>query len=484
MVGSGPNGLVAAVTLARAGCQVTVIEAADQLGGGMRTEALTLPGFLHDVCSAVHPLAVASPAIQALNLEQYGLQWLHHEVVATNPLAGGSGATLYRDLNRTANELGVDQDAYLRLLERMLAAWPVLRERVLGPLLAPPSKGSLEDLQAVGQAGQTIPRWVLPAEFAAQYWFAAAPARALLASCAAHAFLPLHHLGTAGFGALLLVLAHCYGWPIARGGSQAIADALAAALSDAGGKIELGRRVHAIEELPNDAVVLLDLTAHNAAGLLSGTQTTQQHQATRRLAAVKPGSACWKIDYALDAPLPWTHLPSRKAGTVHLGGTLEEVAATQRDVAAGHLSRHPFTLVAQPTLADPTRAPAGKHVAWVYAHIPHGPESEGFSESESPTEAIERQLERFAPGFRSHVLARSVMDPSQLEAHNANYTSGDITGGKLSLMGLLRRPRLGANPYRLGRGVYMCSASTPPGPGTHGMAGYHAAQAALRAELA
>lgn len=484
MVGSGPNGLVAAVTLARAGCDVTVVEAANQPGGGLRTEALTEPGFHHDVCSAVHPLAVASPALNGLDLEQYGLEWLHHDVVATHPLDGGDGAVLYRDVGRTALALGTDQGAYLRLLERMVHDWPALRTIALGPLLAATPAVGLATARA---ALRTVPRWALRAETAAQYWFKTAPARALLAGCAAHAFLRLDRFGTAGFGALLLTLAHSHGWPIARGGSQSIATALIQALGDAGGRIELGRRVRCLDELCDKAVVLLDLTAHNAATLLCGsraTPTSNTGRIARRLSAIQPGGAVWKIDYALNAPLPWTHAPSRQAGTVHLGGTFEEVATAGQATQNGELPAHPFTLVAQPTLIDQTRAPDGKHVAWVYAQVPYGfADATGTHEPGTATAAIERQLERFAPGFGANVIASSVMGTREVAAHNANYVGGDITGGRLNVAGLLRRPRLGANPYRLGPRLYLCSASTPPGPGTHAMAGYHAAQAALRAEL-
>ena len=515
VVGSGPNGLVAAVTLARAGCQVTVLEAAEQPGGGLRTEALTLPGFSHDVCSAVHPLAIASPAMQALGLEKYGLRWLHHEVVATHPLDGGTGAVLYQDLALTAAGLGGDGGAYLRLIETMIESWPAVSRFALGPWLAQsaalstvlstthspalptvPSTALSTVPATMRSLLRLVPLWAQPAEMAAQYWFKSAPARALLAGCAAHAFQPLHRASTAGFGALLLLMAHQYGWPIAEKGSQSIADALLAALADAGGTIELDHHVSQLSELPHDAVIFLDLTAANATKLLAN-----KHAATRRLASVAPGGACWKIDYALDAPLPWTHAPSRSAGTVHLGGTLEEVAYAERAVSgntgnttggntgntggAAQLPQYPFTLVAQPTLVDPTRAPANKHVAWVYAHVPYRWASDHDSAADA-TEAIERQLERFAPGFRRHVLSRSVMNTSQLEAHNANYVGGDITGGQLNLAGLLKRQfpsRYLRSPYRLSPGLYLCSSSTPPGPGTHGMAGYHAAHAALGAEL-
>ncbi len=474
IVGSGPNGLVAAVTLAQAGCQVKIIEAAELPGGGLRTEELTQPGFSHDLCSAVHPLAVASPALQLLELEQYGLRWLHHEVIATHPLDGGTGAVLSRSLARTAQELECDEGAYLRLLELASKHWPAIKPAVLGPISALLRSRTKNLIQA---GLQLAPRWALPAEFAATHWFKSAPARALLAGCAAHAFLPLHMAGTAGFGTLLLLLAHLHGWPVAQAGSQSIASALLTALRDAGGSIELGRTVRRLSDLPSDSVVFLDLTVANATKLLAQDQPKQQ---ARTLTPVPSRVACWKIDYALSSPLPWEHAPSRKAGTIHLGGTLEELAYAQRTVSQGDLPLYPFTLVAQPTLIDPTRAPNDKHVAWVYAHVPYGYSSEAASE------AVERQVERFAPGFQNHVLASSAMGTQALEAHNANYVGGDITGGHLSLSGLLQRSCLNRNPlnpYRLTKGLYLCSASTPPGPGTHGMAGYHAAQAALRSEL-
>ncbi|HCB34014.1 MAG TPA: hypothetical protein DEP69_02235 [Acidimicrobiaceae bacterium] len=522
VVGSGPNGLVAAVMLARAGFDVTVLEAADRAGGGLRTESLTLPGFAHDVCSAVHPLAVVSPAMASLRLEQYGLRWLHHDVVATHPLDGGHGAVLCRDVRRTAAGLGTDAGPYLRLMDRFVRDWPTLRSGVLGPPSAwfeSPGNGALP-----AAVLRTAARWTLPADTAARWWFSGAQARALLAGCAAHSFLPLHRLGTAGFGALLLTLAHTSGWPVAQGGSRAIADALVDALADAGGRIELSRPVRDLAELAAPAagprpggprpVVVLNLTAANALRLLRGSASRVEagdgagdaapaERARRRLAALRPGGGVWKIDYALDAPLRWEHEPSRSAGTVHLGGTLEETAAAARALAAGVPAAEPFTLVAQPTLVDPSRAPAGKHVAWVYAHVPHGhgsgsgagpgsgagsgsgAEPGGTAGADSTagtaaTAAVERQIERFAPGFGRSVLARSVMGTAEMAAHNANCSGGDITGGRLDLAGLLHRARPLACPYRIGTDLYLCSASTPPGPGAHGMAGWHAARAVVR----
>ncbi|WP_420624068.1 phytoene desaturase family protein [Candidatus Poriferisodalis sp.] len=480
VVGSGPNGLVAATVLARAGKQVLLAESADRIGGGMRTEELTLPGFRHDVCSAVHPFAATSPAMEALELESFGVSWLHHDVVLSHPLAGGDGAAVFREVGRTAEGLGEDAAAYRRRIGALVHQWQHFADLALSP----PSRWPALLLQRAPAAAWSAIRFAMasawPAAVLARRWFATPAGRALVAGCAAHSYVPLGNPATAGFGTSLLALAHTVGWPVARTGSSAIADALASALLADGGRIETGFRVRNLSDLPAARAVLLDLTASNAAAVLGsagGQGRGEAGSAASRLRSVRPGGSAHKIDYALSAPLPWAHEPSRRSGTVHVGGTLSDIAAAEKAHGAGHLSGRPFLIVSQPTIVDASRAPPGCHIAWVYGHVPVGYEHDA-------TALVEAQLERFAPGFTECVLARSVRGPAELAADNANYTGGDITGGRLDARGLLLRSATRGHPYRLAPGLYLCSASTSPGPGTHGMAGWHAAHAALASELA
>ncbi len=466
VIGSGPNGLAAALTLARAGRSVILYEGQPTLGGGVSSAALTLPGFLHDRCSAIHPLGLASPVFRGFDLGRKGLEWIQPEIHLAHPLDDGSAAFLVRSLDETSKSLGADGAAYRKLVEPFLRQWEVLTEEILQPMLHLPRHPFL-----LARFGLLALR---SAAGLARHTFQSERGRALFAGLAAHSFLPLDSLASASIGLVLAVMAHAVGWPIPRGGSQKITDALAAHFRDAGGTIEVNRPVRDVAELERTRAVFLDLTAWPAARVGASRLPKSYVQ---RLERFPHGPAIFKIDYALDAPIPWTAEPCRRAGTVHLGGTLAEIASAERAVGQGEMPARPFVLLAQQSLFDPTRAPAGKHTAWAYCHIPRGCTADC-------SEILEKQIERFAPGFRERVLARHVSSPASIEAHNANLLGGDITGGANDLWHLLARPTLGAVPYRMpSPGMYLCSASTPPGGGVHGMCGFHAALAALRVEL-
>lgn len=466
MVGSGPNGLVAAVTLAHAGWQVTVIEAAARPGGGTRSEALTLPGFVHDVCSAVHPLGVASSALSSLPLGEHGLQWVEPEVQLAHPLDSGRAALLFRSVDTTAAALGPDATTYQNLLgpltrdaHKILPA--VLRERMI-----PRPSAALARFALTGCRGSS----------ALARRFSTAEARGLVAGLAAHSILPLTAPLTAGYGLALGMLAHTAGWPVARGGSQAIAAALVAELEANDGELVLETPVRSLADLdefgPRRAV-LLDVTPRQVVGMV-GDLLPERYR--RRLERFRYGPGVFKLDWALDGPIPWLAPQCGRAATVHVGGTYEEVAAAEADVASGKHPTRPFVLLAQPTVADPSRAPEGRHTAWAYCHVPNGSDVD-------MTEAVEAQLERFAPGFRERVLARRSMATSELAAYNENYVGGDINGGAADWWQLFARPVPSLVPWATPvRGLYLCSSSTPPGGGVHGMCGWNAARTVLRRE--
>ncbi|MDQ6727437.1 MAG: NAD(P)/FAD-dependent oxidoreductase [Actinomycetota bacterium] len=465
VVGSGPNGLAAAVTLARAGCSVVVLEAAATPGGGCRSEELTLPGFVHDVCSAIHPLGVSSPVFGDLPLADHGLEWVHPLTPAAHPLPDGRAALLERSIDATADGLGRDAAAWRRLVGPLAAHWDELTASVLGPMLrVPPHPLTL------ARFGM---RAAWPATLLARTVFDGEEARAMFAGLAAHAILDLASPLTSSFGLTFAAAGHAAGWPAVRGGSQRLTDALVSYLRSLGGEVVTGRRVGSLADLPPARVVLLDLTPRQVVALAGDRLDAR---ARRSLERFRYGPGSFKVDYALDGPVPWSAEGCRRAGSVHVGGTLDEVAAAERDVARGRHPERPFVLTAQPSCFDPSRAPVGKHTFWAYCHVPHG----------SPvdmTEAIEDQIERFAPGFRERVLARHTMSPADLERHNANNVGGDVAGGSHGGLQLVGRPRLAADPYALpvdGLAAFICSASTPPGAGVHGMSGWWAAQAALR----
>jgi phytoene dehydrogenase-like protein len=465
VVGSGPNGLAAAIVLAQAGRSVLVCEAADGIGGGTRTEQLTLAGFRHDVCSAIHPLALGSPFLRRLALREHGLEFAHPAIPLAHPLDDGSAATLHTSIDETAQRLGVDADAYRRLMRPLADGWEALVEDLLGP--ARPPRHPLR----VARFGVAAVR---SATGLARSRFTSPHARALLAGNAAHAMLPLTAPATAAFALMLQMLAHAVGWPAAVGGSQAIADAMASLLRALGGEIETGREVRSLRDVPSATAVLFDLSPRAILRIAGGELP---HRYQRSLARYRYGPGVFKLDYALDGPMPWTAEACRRAGVVHVGGTLEEIATAEAEVARGRHPPRPFVLIAQQSLFDATRAPAGAHTLWAYCHVPNG-------SSVDMTDAVEGQLERFAPGFRDLVRARSVAGPAEIQARNPNYVGGDINGGASDLRQLWTRPALRLVPYTTPNPrLFICSASTPPGGGVHGMCGWHAARAALRGVL-
>jgi phytoene dehydrogenase-like protein len=459
VVGSGPNGLVAAVTLAMHGRRVLLVEAADHVGGAMRTEELTLPGFRHDVGATVLPLALASRAFREIELE---VEWAHPPVPAAHPLDDADAALVYRDVDRTASGFGRDGRAWRALIGATARAGYPLVDTLMSPLGVP---------RAPFAAARYGISGVLPATALARAAFRTDAARAAFAGMSAHSMLSLRQPITAGYGMLLAALAHSVGWPVVRGGSQGLADALAARLLRLGGEIRTGMRVGDLAELPPSRSVLLDLTPRQVLEI-AGDRLPRRYR--RRLSRFRYGPGVFKIDWALDAPVPWRDPRVGEAGTVHLGGTLDEVAAGERAVANGEHPARPFVLCVQPTVADPSRAPLGKHVLWAYCHVPNG-------SSVDMTAAIEGQLERFAPGFAERVLARHVMPPKALEAFDANLVGGDIGAGAADLRQFIARPVLSRHPWATPvPGLFLCSSSTPPGAGVHGMGGWQAARLAMK----
>ena len=462
VIGSGPNGLTAAIVLAKAGLRTTVLETAATIGGGTRSAELTLPGFTHDICSAVHPMAVSSPAFAKLPLAEHGLEWIHPPLPLAHPLDDGTAAVLSRSLEETCAQLGADGAAYRNMVRDFAAQWSDLMAEFLQPVLHFPKKPLL-----MARFG-----WLClwPAASTARRVFGGEKARALFAGCAAHSVLPLEAFGSAAFGWVLAISAHAAGWPIARGGSEQIANALASYFETLGGNIVTNQRVRSLDEIDRSALILCDVTPQQ---FIAMAGNRLPHGFRRQLEEYRYGPGVFKVDWALSAPIPWKAAECRQAGTIHVGGTLDEIARSERAAWEGRIEDRPFVLVAQPSLFDPSRAPAGQHTAWAYCHVPSG-------SSADMTERIENQIERFAPGFRDCVLARHVFQPGDLEQHNPNLIGGDITAGANSFMQLVFRPtrQLYRTPLD---GVYLCSASTPPGGGVHGMCGYHAARVALRA---
>lgn len=462
IVGSGPNGLTAAAVLARAGWSVRVIEAADEIGGGCRTGALTLPGLVHDVCAAVHPMAQLSPAFRELDLAKHGVEWINGPLALAHPLRDGETALLYNSLEETARGLDYDGPAWRGALE------PLLNDRLLDSLLRPQWLDLADAPQLKLRFGLSALR---SAASYAHAKFRSARARALFAGCAAHSTLPLSEWGTASFGLVLALAAHRVGWPIARGGSVRIVEALAKILRAHGGVVETGRWVTSLRQLPTSRVVLFDVNPTQVAEI-AGDELPRGY--VWRLRNFPHGPGVCKVDWALAGPIPWRDAACAAAGTVHVGGTLDEIARSERAVAQGRVAEAPFVLAGQPSAWDPSRAPAGKHTAWAYCHAPNGC-------AVDLTERIEAQVERFAPGFRDVILARHTMTAPAIEAHNAAMVGGDIGGGANDLCNFLFRPVARWNPYATPNPrVFLCSSSTPPGGGVHGMCGYLAAQTVLR----
>jgi phytoene dehydrogenase-like protein len=465
VVGSGPNGLAAAVTLARAGCSVLVMEAEETLGGGTRSAELTLPGYINDVCAAIHPLGIASPFFADLPLDQHGLAWAHADAPAAHPLPDGTAAVLERSLDSTVAGLGADGRAWRRLIGPLVDGWDDLSDTVLGPMLRVPRHPLMLARFGVLAA--------LPASFLARRAFSGRRAQGLFAGLAAHAILDLRRPLTSSFGLTFAASAHAVGWPAARGGSQRIAEALVSYLRTLGGEVVTGVKVTALSDLPAHRSVLFDLTPRQVVAI-AGDRLAPD--AAQRLARFRYGPGAFKLDYALDAPVPWMAEGCRRSAVVHVGGTLAEVVAAERAVSRGRHAERPYVLCTQPSLFDPTRAPAGRHTFWAYCHVPHG-------STQDMTKAVEDQIERFAPGFRERILARHTMGPAALERHNANYVGGDVASGSHGGLQLVARPVLSPDPYTLpvaGELAFLCSASTPPGAGVHGMCGWWAARAALR----
>jgi phytoene dehydrogenase-like protein len=462
VVGAGPNGLAAAIVLAQAGLSVRVIEAADSVGGGARSAELTLPGFVHDVCSAIHPLGAASPFFRTLPLQRHGLEWIEPPAALAHPFDDGTAGLLERSPEARATTLGGDDDRWRELFAPLVRAAEPLLDDVLAPLHVPAHPLTL---------GRFGARALLPATALARLSFRGEQARALFAGLAAHSMLPLGRPPSAAFGLMLGLLGHDGGWPFPRGGSQQIADALASHLRTLGGEIETGHRVGSLAELDAARAVLLDVTPR---GLLRLAGDRLPSRYRRGLERYRYGPGVFKLDWALDGPIPWRAEGCARAATVHLGGSLAEIAASEAAPWRGRIAERPYVLLAQPSLFDPTRAPAGRHTAWAYCHVPN-------ASTADQTERIERQVERFAPGFRERIAARSRLAPADLERHNENNVGGDINGGAATLSQLFTRPVARLSPYTTPLpGVFVCSASTPPGGGVHGMCGYHAAQAALR----
>jgi phytoene dehydrogenase-like protein len=462
VVGSGPNGLVAAVAMATAGRKVLLLEAADRVGGALRSEEFTLPGFRHDVGATVLPLALASRAFRALRPEHDGVAWAHPPLPAAHPLDGAAAVLVHRDVERTAAGLGRDGSAWRAIVGATALAGEPLVDTLLSPLGLPRAP-----LAAVryGVAG------VLPATWLARAGFRTAAARAVFAGMAAHSVLDLGQPITAGYGMLLAALAHSVGWPVVRGGSQGLADALAARLLSLGGEIKTGTTVGSLREVPAARAVVLDLTPRQVVAI-AGDRLPERYR--RSLERFRYGPGVFKLDWALDGPVPWRDPVVAGAGTVHLGGTLEEIAASERGVMRGRHPERPYVLCVQATAADPSRAPAGKHTLWAYCHVPNGSDVD-------MTETIEAQIERYAPGFADRVLARHAMPPAALQAFDANLVGGDLGGGAADLRQFAARPVLSPRPWQTPvPGLFLCSSSTPPGGGVHGMGGWHAARLALR----
>jgi phytoene dehydrogenase-like protein len=462
IVGSGPNGLAAAIVLAREGLSVLVVEAKATIGGGARTEQITLPGFHHDICSAIHPMGVVSPFMRALPLAEHGLEWAYSPAAIAHPLDDGTAATLELSFEATASRLGEDERAYRTLMRSFARNAAKIYEDILRPIVGIPKHPFLMahfGLYGLQSAMHLAKRFKTP------------HARALLGGSAAHSFIPLERFGSASFGLALITAGHATGWPAAKGGSVAIIDAMASYFRSLGGEIETNRPVRSLRDVPPSRAVFFDVTPIQLAYIASDDLPRRY---VNRLGRFRYGPGVFKMDFALDGPIPWKAEECARSATVHVGGTIEEIAAHERSVFGGKMTDKPFVLVAQQSMFDSTRAPEGKHTGWAYCHVPHG-------STEDASEVIERQIERFAPGFKDRILARHTINTAQYEEHNANFVGGDIAGGANTMSQFLVRPFAKLDPYATpNERLFICSSSTPPGGGVHGMCGYWAARSALR----
>jgi phytoene dehydrogenase-like protein len=465
IIGAGPTGLAAAIALAQAGRRVLVREGCSTVGGGTRTAELTLPGFRHDVCSSIHPLSLTSPYFRTLPLKQHGLEWIYSPAAAAHPLDGGTAVVVQSSVRDTSETLGADGRAYRTLLQPLVDRWLDMAEDLLGPFPLPPKH--VLPLTRFGLTG------IWPVEALARGAFSGTRARAVLAGMAGHSMLPFNAWLTAAIGLIIIASGHAVGWPMARGGSQAIADALADHLRSLGGEIVCGQPVTTLEELPSARHYLFN-TSPGSMVRIAGSRLPSSYAS--RLGRYRHGPGVFKMDWALDGPIPWAAAECAQAATVHLGGTFEEIAASEKSVWLGQSAERPYILLAQNSLFDDTRAPAGSHTVWAYCHVPNG-------STFDMTERIEAQIERFAPGFRDRILARSTRGPADMERYNPNYVGGDINNGVQDWRQFWTRPVLRAVPYSTPNpSIYLCSSATPPGGGVHGMCGYHAARAILRAD--
>lgn len=461
VVGAGPNGLSAAVRLQQAGLSVLVLEGKDTIGGGTRSAELTLPGFTHDICSAIHPLAAESPFFKSLPLREHGLEFIYPTLAAAHPLDNGNAAVLYFSVEDTARALGIDQERYRAVFHPLVSSWNDIATDLLGPLTIPSSP---VPFARFGLNALTSATW-----FAKK--FRSPETRALWAGMAAHSIQPLTNMATSAIALVLMITAHTSGWPLPRGGSRHISESLASYFRSLGGKIETNVWVRSMDQLPSSHAVLFDVSPKQLLEI-AGHKFSSLYR--WQLARYRYGMGVFKVDWALDGPTPFLSDLCRQAGTVHLGNSFEEIADAEQMIWKGKLPEKPFVLFTQQSLFDASRAPAGKHTAWGYCHVPSGSRVD-------MTERIEKQVERFAPGFRERILARHTFSPAEMEAYNPNYIGGDITGGVNDIGQIFTRPALRLSPYRTSaKGIYICSASTPPGGGIHGMCGVHAADRALK----
>ncbi|MDR9416593.1 MAG: NAD(P)/FAD-dependent oxidoreductase [Gracilimonas sp.] len=465
IVGSGPNGLSAAVRLAKQGLKTLVLEAEKTIGGGTRTKEITEPGFLHDICAAVIPTTAGSPFLKSLELEKYGLEYIHPEVPFAHPLDHGDAAIAWRSLDETAVHLADDELAYRKLYSEFVEHWELLSEDIFGTLRIPKHPLLMARFGWFGAQS---------ANFLSSSHFKSSHAKALLAGCAAHSIMPLTNAFSASFGLVLASSAHAVGWPIAKGGTQSVTDALATLFLELGGKIQKDHPVNSLKDIPSATSILFDLTPRQVVNIVGENAPAKY---LRKLKDFNYGPGVFKIDWALSDPVPWSNENCKRAGTLHLGGTFEEIAASEQAIWDNKHSEKPYVLVSQPSLFDETRAPKGKHTLWAYCHVPHG------SDKNMTTE-IEDQIERFAPGFKDTIISKYTMNAPQFQSYNANYIGGDINGGAQYFKQLFARPVLKWNPYHIpATSMYICSSSTPPGGGVHGMCGYHAAQSVLKKEF-